>query len=202
MDHDFTDQERKAIEEGIRGKYAKVARSSEGLFKYPTGCAGLEKLQYDPAIVRSLPESATESFCGVGNPFSLGDIREGEHVLDIGCGGGLDAMVAATLTGPMGEVIGIDMSPEMVKKAQHNLSLTPLTNVAFQEASAEALHLPDNYFDVVISSGVFNLIPDKRAALREVFRVIRPAGRLWMADQILTGALPGETAARVASWAG
>ncbi len=99
---DFTAQDRKKIEEGIRGKFAKVAVNPEGLFRYPTGRAGLEGLKYDPGILKALPESALESFCGVGNPFSLGEIHDRECVLDIGCGGGVDTMVAAIMVGPGG----------------------------------------------------------------------------------------------------
>jgi len=111
-------------------------------------------------------------------------------------------MIAATMVGPAGRVVGIDMSSEMVERASQNLSLTNLKNVSFQESSAEGLPFPDDDFDVVISSGVFNLIPDKRKALREVFRVIKPGGRLMMADQVLTGHLSEDVKARVDNWAG
>lgn len=202
MKSDFTAEDRKKIEGGIRGKYAKVAVNSEGLFSYPTGRAGLETLKYDPDILRPLPESALESFCGVGNPFSLGEIREGESVLDVGCGGGVDTMIAATMTGPTGQVMGVDMSSEMVERARQNLSLTHLKNVSFQQSSAEDLPFPDQYFDVVISSGVFNLILDKLRALKGVLRVMKPGGRLMMADQVLAGYLSEDVKARVDNWAG
>jgi len=202
MKPDFTAADRKKIEEGIREKYAKVAVSADGLFSYPTGLAGLESLKYDPDIVRSLPETALQSFCGVGNPFSLGEIREGESVLDIGSGGGVDTMISGTMTGPTGRVVGIDMSPEMVETARQNLSLTTLKNVSFQRCSAEDLPFPEQDFDVVISSGVFNLIPDKLKALREVFRVMKSGGRLMMADQVHTGHLSEDLKARVDMWAG
>jgi|SRR5208283_2062602 len=192
----------KKIEEGIRGKYAKVAVNPERLFKYPIGRAGLETLKYDPDILQSLPEAVLESFCGVGNPFSLGEIKEGEDVLDIGCGGGVDTMIAATMVGPAGRVVGTDMSSEMVERARQNLSLTHFNNVSYQESSAEDLPLPDQSFDVVISSGVFNLVSDKVKALKEVFRVMKPGGRIMMADQVLTGHLSEDVKARVDNWAG
>ncbi len=201
MKTEFTAEDRKKIEEGIRGKYAKVAVNPEGLFSYPTGPAGLAALKYDPDILRSLPVAALESFCGVGNPFSLGEIHEGESILDIGCGGGVDSMVAATMAGPKARVVGIDMSSEMVERAKKNLSLTNLKNVSFRESSAEDLPFPDQDFDVVISSGVFNLVPDKLKALREVFRVLKPSGRLMMADQVLAGYLSEDVKARVENWA-
>ncbi len=202
MKIDFTAQDRKRIEEGIREKYAKVAVSADGLFNYPTGRAGLAALKYDSDILQDLPESALESFCGAGNPFSLGEIRKGENILDIGCGGGVDTMIAAMMTGPTGRAAGIDMSSEMVERARRNLGLTGLGNVSFQESSAEDLPFPDKDVDIVISSGAFNLIPDKVKALREVFRVMKPGGRLMMADQVLTGRLPEAVKERVDSWAG
>ena len=138
----------------------------------------------------------------MGNPFSLGEIKEGEDVLDIGCGGGVDTMIAATMVGPAGRVVGTDMSSEMVERARQNLSLTHFNNVSYQESSAEDLPLPDQSFDVVISSGVFNLVPDKVKALKEVFRVMKPGGRIMMADQVLTGHLSEDVRAQVDNWAG
>ncbi len=170
MKTSLTGEHRKKIEGGILGKYAKVAVNPHGLFNYSTGRAGLETLKYDPDILRTLPETVLDSFCGVGNPFSLGEIRKGESVLDIGCGGGVDTMIAAIMAGPAGRAVGIDMTPEMVERARQNLGLTDLKNVSFQKSSAEDLPFPDQDFDVVISSGVFNLVPDKPKALREVFR--------------------------------
>lgn len=199
---DFTNEDRRKIEHGIRGKYAKVAVSPEGLFRYPTGRAGLAGLNYDQDILRTLPENVLDSFCGVGNPFSLGQIREGDIVLDVGCGCGVDAMIAATMTGSTGRVVGIDMSSEMLERARNNLHQTSLSNVSFQELSGEELPFPNQDFDVVISSGVFNLIPDKVKALTEVYRVMKPSGRLMVADQVLKGSLPEDIKARVDTWAG
>jgi len=202
MKTDLTADDRKKIEEGIRGKYAKVAISPQGLFSYPTGRAGLEALKYDPDMLGTLPEAALESFCGVGNPFCLGEIVEGESILDIGCGGGVDTMIAATMTGPTGRAVGTDTSPEMVARARKNLCETNLNNVSFHESSVEDLSFPDQDFHVVISNGVFNLVPDKTKALKEVFRVMKPGGRLMMADQVLTGHLSEDINARIDNWAG
>jgi SAM-dependent methyltransferase len=202
MNNDFTAEDKKKIEEGIRGKYSKVAVNPEGLFSYPTGHAGLEGLKYEPRILQTLPESVLESFCGVGNPFSVGEIHEGESVLDIGSGGGVDTMVAAIMVGPTGRVVGVEMSSEMIERARQNLGMTNLKNISFLDSSGEDLPLPDKDFDVVISSGVFNLIPDKLRALREVFRVTKPGGRLMMADQVLTGYLSEDVKERVDTWAG
>jgi ubiquinone/menaquinone biosynthesis C-methylase UbiE len=104
------------------------------------------------------------------------------------------------MVGPSGKVVGVDVVPQMLERAKENLKMTDLKNVAFMEVSAEKLPFPDQHFDVVISNGVFNLIPDKAKALAEVYRILRPNGRLMMADQILTGDLPDDMKARIESW--
>jgi SAM-dependent methyltransferase len=200
METKLTIEDRKRIKESIHQKYAKVSDSPEGLFKYPTGRAGLEALNYDPEIIQALPEAAVASYCGVGNPFSLGPVHEGESVLDIGCGCGVDTLIAAIMVGPKGKAVGIDLVPEMLVRARENIRKMSFTNVTFQETSSEDLPFPDESFDVVLSNGVFNLIPDKAKALAEVLRVLKPRGRLMMVDQILTGALPDDPKARVDSW--
>jgi arsenite methyltransferase len=201
MENELTRQDKQRIEESIRGKYLKVAASPEGLFRYPTGRAGLEALEYAPDMVRGLPEPVAASYCGVGNPFTLGPIREGEAVLDIGCGAGVDSIIAAKMVGPSGAVTGIDLVPEMLARAGENARLAGVDNVTFRVSSAEQLPFPDNSFDVVISNGVVNLVVDKAKALGEVFRVLKPGGRFMLADQVLSGELPKETKARVENWA-
>jgi SAM-dependent methyltransferase len=200
MELKLTTEDRGRIEESIRQKYIKVAISPEGNFQYPIGRAGLEALAYDKEIIQNLPDDAVESYCGVGNLFTLGPIQEGETVLDIGCGTGVDTLIAAIMVGPEGKVVGIDMVPEMLERAMKNLNETILSNVTFQPASAENLPFPDESFDVVISNGVFNLIPDKVKALSEVLRVLKRSGRLMIADQTLTGQLPEDAKARIESW--
>ena len=201
METKFNSDERKRIREGISEKYKKVAISPEGKFSYPTGQAGLEGQKYDPEILKALPEYVLALYCGVGNPFSLGSVNKGEAVLDIGCGAGVDTLTAAIMVGPEGWVTGIDLIPEMVKQARTNLEKTSLKNVTFQEGSAEELPLPDETFDVVISNGVFNLIPDKAKALRGVLRVLKSSGRFLLADQILMGDMPADTESMVENWA-
>lgn len=197
---ELTAKDRKQIKESIRGKYTKVARNPEGLFKYPTGRLGLETLKYDKEFVQTLPPAVITSYCGVGNPFTLGPISEAEVVLDIGCGAGVDTIVAGHKVGPKGKVTGIDTVPEMLAKAKANVRMMDLKNVTLLEASAEKLPFPDSGFDVVISNGVFNLVPDKPRAVAEAFRVLRPGGRFMIADQVLVGQPSSDNRARIKSW--
>ena len=200
MEFQLTTRDCERINESIRGKYAKVAKTPEGLFKYPTGREGLEALMYDPEMIHILPDEVASSYCGVGNPFALGVLNKGEKVLDIGCGAGVDTILAAMMVGPTGSVTGIDVVPEMLSKARQNLRVMALRNVEFKQTSGEELPTTDKGFDIVISNGVFNLIPDKRKAVSEVFRVLRPGGRLLMADQVLVGEQGQSAAARVDNW--
>lgn len=202
MEDRLSSEDRKRIKEGISQKYKKVAINPEGSFKYPTGRAGLEGQNYEPHIIRELPEDVLASYCGVGNPFSLGLIEQGESILDIGCGAGVDTIVAALMVGPKGRVVGIDLTPEMLERARENLRKASLENVSFRKGSAEDLSFPESSFDVVISNGVFNLVPDKMRALKEVCRVLKPNGRFMIADQILVTQPPTDTRSMVENWAG
>lgn len=200
MKTDFTTEDRKKIEEGIRDKYSKVADSPQGLFTYPTGRAGIEALKYAPELVSALPDQVISSYCGVGNPFSLGPINEGDAVLDIGCGAGVDTLIAAMMAGPTGKAVGIDIVPEMLQRAESNLAMKDLQNVTFRMASGENLPFADAEFDVVISNGVINLVPDKTTLLKEVIRVLKPEGRLMVADQVAIGGVQKDMKARLANW--
>ena len=200
MESQITIDDLKKIEAGINEKYAKVATSPEGQFKYPTGSKGLEVLNYDKALTEKLPNEVASSYCGVGNPFSLGKINSGEKVLDIGCGAGIDTILAAIMVGPKGSVVGVDIVPEMITRAESNRQLMDLDNVNFQKVSGENLPFSDDTFDVVISNGVINLIPDKDAAMSEIIRVLKPAGRLMVADQIAAGSVQKDIKARLANW--
>ena len=200
MEIQFTPEDNQRIREGIREKYNKVAVNPNGLFNYPTGRAGLEALGYNPKIVNSLPDAVSASYCGVGNPFSLGEINEGEAVLDIGCGVGIDLIFAAKMIGPAGKVVGVDMVSEMMEQGKGNIKMMGLENVTFVENSAEKLDFPDESFDVVISNGVFNLIPDKEGAVAAAFRLLKPGGRFMIADQVLVGVLQKDLKSRIDTW--
>jgi arsenite methyltransferase len=193
---------RTKIEAGLREKYIRVAVTPEGSFQYPTGEAGLTRLHYNPELLKTLPRGVLASYCGVGNPFTLGSITEGEFVLDIGSGAGVDTLIAATMVGPQGKAVGIDVVPEMLERARENLRNTTLDNVVFEEASGENIPYPEDSFDVVISNGVFNLIPDKPKALKEVLRVLKPSGRLMIADQVLIVTPTDDLQSRIDNWAG
>ncbi len=201
MKNGFTGEDRKKIEEGIRQRYAKAAQSPEGHFRFPTGKAGLEALGYDQSVLRSLPDEVLASYCGVGQPFVLDQIKPGESVLDIGCGAGVDTIIAAIMVGPQGKTIGIDFVPEMVQRAKQNLQITQLQNVSFELGSGEKLPFANESFDCVISNGTYNLIPDKAKALQEAFRVLKRAGKFMIADQVLSGGLPSSPMAMVETWA-
>ena len=151
---------------------------------YPTGRSGAEGLGYDPSILEAAPQGLVEAFCGVGNPFLLGEIAAGASLLDVGCGAGFDCFVASTMVGARGRVEGIDLTPEMVLRARHLLSEAGATCASVQVASAECLPFPDESFDVVTSNGALNLVPDKPVAFREIHRVLREGGRFQFADVV------------------
>jgi SAM-dependent methyltransferase len=181
------EQEMATIRQGITEKYRKVAVSAAGLFRYPTGEESARGLGYPPELIPGIPLAIRERFVGVGNPFALGSIRPGEAVLDLGCGAGFDAFVAGQLVGPTGRVVGIDLSPEMLAVGEAGLKGADFSNVEFRLAHVEALPFPDTSFEAALSNGVLNLIADKPQALREIFRVLRPGGRLQACDIGLVG---------------
>ena len=143
-----------------------------------------------------------ESFAGVGNPFSWGDLAPGEQVVDLGSGAGFDALLAAQMVGQDGRVIGVDMTPAMLTKARDNARLLELSNIEFREGLLEALPLEEDSVDVIISNGVINLCPDKAAVLAEAFRVLKPGGRLQIADIIVGKAVPDGAKQDIALWTG
>lgn len=201
METQFTTKDKKWIQKTIWKTYSKAAKNPHGLFRYPTGHEGLKTLKYDPELLQALPAEVAASYCGVGNPFTLGPIHEGDNVLDVGCGAGVDTLFSSMMAGSPGKVVGIDLTPAMLKRAKKNLSKTDLKNVVFKEGSVENLPFPDEAFDVVTSNGALNLVPDKARAFGEIYRVLKPGGRLMVADEILIGELPKEKDKIMESWA-
>ena len=170
--------------EQVRLLYTELAQHPEKDFGWRKGKANARALGYVEAWLNQLPDIVWESAAAVGNPFSLGPIHAGETVVDIGCGAGADACIAATLVGKEGKVFGLDCTPAMVTKASENATASGFPQAVFQEAEMTALPLPDCTADVVISNGAINLAEDKRAVLGQVFRVLRPGGRLQIADMV------------------
>ncbi len=186
----------------INEEYTVVALKPEQGFHFHTGryLAGL--LGYSDKWLTGIPESSIESFAGTGNPFSLGQIRPGERVVDVGSGAGIDSLIAAKMVGPAGQVIGVDMTPAMLDKARDAAVEAGLTNVEFRQGYAEALPVPDGWADVVISNGVLNLMPDKAAALGEMARVLKPTGRLQIGDILVQTAVPEDAKSDISLWTG
>jgi len=181
-------------------RFRKVAIAPDQETKFPVGPESAKKLGYDASEVDALPSAVTESFCGVGNPFLLGQPLPSERVLDLGCGAGFDTLLAAQRVGPNGKIIGVDMTPEMIAKARTNAEKMGPANVEFFLGEIEDLPLPDASFDLVISNGVFNLCPDKPRVLGEIFRVLKPGGRLQMADILLEPHVTPQEVASKGSW--
>jgi SAM-dependent methyltransferase len=190
------------LRSAIQDEYTDVASCPWKGFHFHTGRFLADRLGYPAERVASLPDPVVESFAGVGNPFSWGDLAPGERVVDLGSGAGFDALLAAQMVGPEGRVIGIDMTPAMVGKARANARLLGLSNIEFREGYLEALPVASDSVDVIVSNGVINLCPDKAAALAEAYRALEPGGRLQMADIVVGKAVPDGAKQDIALWTG
>jgi arsenite methyltransferase len=190
------------LREQVREKYRAVAVDPHGTFHFHTGRPLAARLGYDEAVVGALPDRAVESFAGVGNPFSLRRLQLGERVVDIGSGAGFDSFIAAEQVGETGQVVGVDMTPEMLAKSRGTAAALGLTHVEFREGLAEAIPVDDGTADVVISNGVINLCADKRAVFGEIRRVLRPGGTLQFADIANGRPVPPEALRDIDLWTG
>ncbi len=189
-----------AIRAQVRGRFASVAANPASETRFEIGGASALKLGYDARLLGSVPAPAVESFAGVGNPLGLAPLRAGMTVLDLGCGSGVDAVLAARLVGPAGKVLGIDMTDEMVIKARTACAEAGLSNVQIRNGTAESLNIADASIDVAISNGAINLCPDKERVLAELYRVLRPGGRLQVADMVLVEGVNPALLERVGQW--
>jgi arsenite methyltransferase len=186
----------------IKKTYAQVSTEPDNDFVFPTGRAWASDLGYPSELLARVPNGSAESFAGVANPFSLGDLESGEHVLDLGSGAGTDSLVAAQMVGLKGRVTGVDMTPEMIAKARASALELGVANVEFVESEAERLPFDDESFDVVISNGVIDLIPDKDAVFDELYRVLVPGGRIQVADVTIQNPVSEEGKRNIDLWTG
>ena len=189
------------LRDEIQKTYTEVSTEPEREFIFPTGRAWAEDLGY-PAELANVPEETVRSFAGVANPFALGRADHGEVVLDLGCGAGTDLLIAAQMVGSGGRAVGVDMTPAMLMRARRSALEMRLRNVELHESLIESLPLPDESVDVVISNGVIDLVPDKEAVFAEIDRVLRPGGRLQLADVVIHTQVSEDARDRIDLWTG
>jgi arsenite methyltransferase len=194
--------DRDALRHAIAEKYAQVATTPEIGFHFHTGRPLAMRLLYPAVAIDALPPATVDSFAGTGNPFLFGDLQREERVVDVGCGAGLDTLIAAQHVGPSGRVIAVDMTSEMRQKTTEGAAAMGLHNVDVREGFAESLPVEDGWADVVISNGVVNLCPDKRAVFREMFRVLSPGGRIQIGDILVHKEVPQSAKDDIALWSG
>ena len=195
--------DREKLKDLVRAEYDRVAREPHGKFHFHRGPQyASSKLGYEADELASIPAESTDSFAGVGNPHRIGSIATGETVLDIGCGAGMDLLLAARRVGSSGKAIGVDMTPSMLELAKRGALKAGLwENVEVRRGMVEELPVENESVDVVISNGVLNLSTDKDRALREVYRVLRPGGRLHLADVVVQRELSLAARSDVDLWA-
>jgi arsenite methyltransferase len=190
------------LREEIRKTYTDVSTAPEREFIFPTGRAWAQELGYPEPELARVPDATVESFAGVANHWTLGRIESGSVVLDLGCGAGSDVLIAAQMTGPDGRAIGVDMTATMLDRARASAAEMGLSNVELHESLIEALPLDDASVDVVISNGVIDLVPDKDAVFDEIDRVLRPGGRLQLADVVIHHEVAEDARSRIDLWTG
>lgn len=190
------------LNDAIKKEYSKVAEEPKKGYHFHTGFDAADRIGYDRTLCTNIPDENIESFAGTGNPFGLGPINEGDVVVDVGSGAGLDSLIASQLVGPKGRVVGIDMTHEMLSKSRRGANKMGASNTEFREGYAENLPLPDNFADVVISNGVLNLTPDKEKTLKDWARVLKPGGRLYIGDILVSKKVPQSAMDDISLWTG
>lgn len=196
------DVDTETLRKAIQDEYKEVAEHPDKGFHFHTGRRLTRIVGYKDEWLTDVSELAVESFAGTGNPFAMGELVAGERVVDVGSGGGIDSLVAARMVGPTGKVVGIDMTPAMLQRARAAAARSGIDNVEFREAYMEEIPVPDGWADVVISNGVLNLTPDKQKTLGEMFRVLRPGGRLQIADILVSRQVPEGAKRKIDLWTG
>jgi SAM-dependent methyltransferase len=202
MSHDIARVDVEVLREEIRRTYDGVATDSERDFIFPTGRSWARELGYPEPELSRVPDATADSFAGVANHWLLGRVEPGSVVLDLGCGAGTDLLIAAQMTGPQGRVVGVDMTASMLERARASARAMGLENVDLQQSLIEELPLEDASVDVVISNGVIDLVPDKDAVFDEIDRVLRPGGRLQLADVVIHHEVSEDARARIDLWTG
>jgi arsenite methyltransferase len=190
------------LRQEIRTKYVEVIEHPDATFHFHTGLRAAANAGYRDEWLEGLPKSSIASFAGVANPFYWGLPRPGERVVDVGSGIGMDSMVAANAVGSEGRIVGVDMTPEMLERARAGAQEAGILNVEFREGLAEQLPVDDGWADLVISNGVINLVPDKVGAYREIARVLRPGGRVQIADICVEKPVPESALSDIDLWTG
>jgi SAM-dependent methyltransferase len=186
----------------IRKTYTEVSTEQDREFIFPTGRSWAQELGYPEPELSRVPDASVESFAGVANHWTLGRVAPGEVVLDLGCGAGTDLLIAAQMTGPSGRAIGVDMTMAMLERTRASAAEMGLGNVAVHETLIETLPLEDASVDLVISNGVIDLVPDKEAVFDEIDRVLRPGGRLQIADVVIHHEVSEDARKRIDLWTG
>lgn len=194
--------DRETLREAIIDEYRAVAQDPTKGFHFHTGRTLAAIIGYEDRWLEGVPESAIAAFAGTGCPFAMGELKPGEMVLDVGCGGGIDSLIAGKMVGATGRVVGIDMTLEMLDRAKKASDLMGAKNVEFKQAFAEEIPVEDAWADVVVSNGVFNLFPDKYLALQEFNRVLKPDGRLQIGDIMVKEAVPESAKRHIDLWTG
>jgi arsenite methyltransferase len=200
--HAVGNPDRNELRREIRKEYREVAEHPDRGFHFHTGRALARIVEYRDEWLEGIPESVVASFAGTGNPFSIKTLAPGERVVDLGCGAGIDSFIAARQVGPEGAVVGIDMTPEMLERARAAQAVTGIEQLEFKEGYLEEIPVEDGWADVVISNGVVNLSPDKGEVFGEIHRVLKPGGRIQIADILVSRPVSDAAKQKIDLWTG